>query len=241
MGENQIDAAGVDVDRRRAEQTQRHGGALDVPARATRTNPWIPGRLPFLGRFPQHEIAGVFLVVLVRIDACATLDAGMVEMRELAVVRKRRDLEVDRAVAPVGMSVLLERLDRVGHRGEILGISGARILFHRLEPECRRVLPEEIDVAIGVFAQRHACLLGLEDRPIVNVGEVHHLAYGIARLVCERAAEDVERDEGSEVADVPARVHRQAARVHPHGIVVCGREVLLAAGQRVVQTHQSHG
>ena len=73
MREDQVDAAGVDVDRRLAEQAQRHRRALDVPAGTARPDAGIPGRLARLGRLPQHEVAGVVLFVLVRVDARAAL------------------------------------------------------------------------------------------------------------------------------------------------------------------------
>ena len=85
--EDQVDAAGVDVDRRSAEQPQRHRRALDVPARAARADAGIPGRLARLGRLPQHEVAGVFLLVLVGVDAGAALDAGVVEPGQPPVAR----------------------------------------------------------------------------------------------------------------------------------------------------------
>src|SRR5262245_41220108 len=74
MREDQIDATGVDVDGCRAEQAQRHRRALNVPPGTTGTNARVPRRLPFLGRFPQDEVARVFLVVLVRVDPRAALD-----------------------------------------------------------------------------------------------------------------------------------------------------------------------
>src|SRR5689334_12824221 len=49
---DQIDAAGVNVYRWRSEQAQRHGRALDMPARTTGANARIPCRLAFLGCLP---------------------------------------------------------------------------------------------------------------------------------------------------------------------------------------------
>ena len=154
--EDQVDAAGVDVDRRLAEQPQRHRRALEVPARAARRIDHVPGRLVRLGRLPQHEVARVFLGVVVGVDARARLHALVIEVRELAVGRQRRDLEVDRSVADVGVAVLLERADQVGHRLQVGLVGGARRLLDLLEAERARVLAEHRDVLIGVGAQLHA-------------------------------------------------------------------------------------
>ncbi len=63
----------------------------------------------------------------------------------------------------------------------------------------------------------------------------------VAEQILQRAAQDVDADERPEVADVPARVDRQAAGVHADGVVGARRERLLAAGQRVVEAHRSSG
>ena len=76
-----------------------------------------------------------------------------IETRELAVAGQRRNLEVDRAVAAVGMAVALERLDRLPHRLDVLGIRGARILFDRLEPEGGGVLLERGDELGPVYSR----------------------------------------------------------------------------------------
>ena len=60
---------------------------------------------------------------------------------------------------------------------------------------------------------------GAGNRLVVDVGEVHHLAHCAAADVLQRAAQHVEADEGPEVADVAAGVHRETARVHAHGVV----------------------
>ena len=92
-------------------------------------------------------------------------------------------------------------------------------------------------------AQVHAGLLRAGDRPVVDVGEVHHLPHLVAEQVPQRAAQHVEADERAEVADVAARVDGEAAGVHPDGVAGAGREGLFAARQGVVEAHRSwmHG
>src|SRR5687767_14039924 len=45
---DQVDATGMQIDRRTAQQPQRHRRALDVPAWPARPGAVIPARLPFL-------------------------------------------------------------------------------------------------------------------------------------------------------------------------------------------------
>ena len=155
---DQIDAAAVDVDRRLAQQPQRHRRALDVPAGPAGSAAVVPRRLARLGGLPQHEVARVLLGVVVRVHARAGLDAFVIETRQLAVRRQRRDAEVDRPVGLVGVPARLERLDHLDHRAQVGLVGGARILFHRLETHRRRVLAKRRDEPIGVLAQRDAGL-----------------------------------------------------------------------------------
>ena len=105
MREDQVDAAGVDVERL-AQVLDGHHGALDVPAGAARADRRLPERLAFLGRLPQREIARVGLLVLVHVHARAGQVAAEIVVRELAVPGKRGDAEIDRAVARVGVAGL---------------------------------------------------------------------------------------------------------------------------------------
>ena len=68
-----------------------HGGALDVPAGATRAQWAVPGRLAGLGHLPQHEVQG-FLWHPHHVDPGTGLQLLPDPGRELAVVgvRSRR-------------------------------------------------------------------------------------------------------------------------------------------------------
>src|SRR5204862_3908184 len=108
MREDQIDAPGVEINRRLAEQAQRHRRALEVPAGAARPEPEVPRRFVRFGRLPQDEVPRIVLGVVVRVDPGAWLDALLVETRKLAVLRKGRDAEVDGPVALIGVAVGFE-------------------------------------------------------------------------------------------------------------------------------------
>jgi len=55
VGEDEVDAAAVDVEAL-AQQPDRHGRALDVPAGPARTPGRLPRRLAGLGRLPEGEV-----------------------------------------------------------------------------------------------------------------------------------------------------------------------------------------
>ena len=236
MRKHQVDAAGVQVDGPGPEQPQRHRRALQMPAWPAGTRAVVPRRLVGLGRLPQHEVARVVLRVLVHVHADARLHAFGVEVRQAAVGRERRDLEVDRPVATVGVAVVLERQHHLAHRAEVHLVGGARRLLRRLEAQARRVLAERLDPGVGVLAQRLAGLGGAGDGLVVHVGVVEDAAHLMAAEILQRPAQHIEADEGAEVADVAAVVDGEPARIHPHGVVVRRRERLFLSGQRVVQT-----
>ena len=198
-------------------------------------------RLARLGRLPQHEVADVFLLVLVGVDARARLQLIVIQPRELAIGGERRDLEIDRAVGAIGVAVLFELVDHAGHRLQVRLVGGPRRVFNRLDAERARILAKRRDVGVGVFAQRQAGLLGADDGLVVHVGEVHDVMHLVARDVFQRAAQHVHRHEGPEVADVTAGVDGQAAGIHAHRAVSHGRKLLLLPAEGVVETHSLSG
>ena len=84
MRENQVHAAAMNV-KGFAQVLHAHGGAFDVPSGASRANLRFPEILALFFRFPEDEIARVFLVVLVRVDARSRLRAAEVGLAEPAV------------------------------------------------------------------------------------------------------------------------------------------------------------
>ena len=144
----------------------------------------------------------------------------MVEAREAAVLRQRRDLEIDGSVALVRVTVLLERAHELRHRLEVLFVGRARPLFHVLEPERARILEERVDPLVRVLAQRLPRLLRSRNRAIVDVGEVDDLTDVVVLEMPKRPAQHVDGEERAEVADVPTGVHREPARVHADEIVL---------------------
>ena len=165
----------------------------------------------------------------------------VIQPRELAVGRERRDLEIDRAVGAIGVAVLFELVDHAGHRLQVRLVGGPRRVFDRLDAERARILAKRRDVGVGVFAQRQARLLGADDGLVVDVGEVHDVMHLVAGDVFQRAAQHVHGHEGPEVADVTAGVHGQAAGIHAHRAVAHGRKVLLLPAEGVVETHSLSG
>src|SRR6185437_2709363 len=115
MREDQVDAAAMDLEDR-PEELLRHRRAFDVPARTAGP----PGRLPnrvlaLLVGLPQCEVAGVLLQlgalrlfgrVVQRL--LVALPAG-----EPAVIRKRRDPEVDVAAGRIREPAVDELADQL--------------------------------------------------------------------------------------------------------------------------------
>src|SRR3981081_766386 len=84
---NVVDAAAVNV-HLTSQTRRRHCAALDVPAGAT----MAPGTFPrdiavvFVPRFPESEVADMFLVVFVVLYSAGRAQLREIEMRELPVI-----------------------------------------------------------------------------------------------------------------------------------------------------------
>src|SRR5215204_6470393 len=117
MRELQILPTGVDVEGF-AEIFHRHRGTLDMPAGPPAAERCVPpGFLVLADKFPKSKIAGVLLLVLVRIYPLAAAGdiAGKIDLRQLSILGKRRDPVIDRAVRLVRLSVLYQFGDDVDH------------------------------------------------------------------------------------------------------------------------------
>ena len=233
--EHEVLAAGVEVDVF-AEELGGHGGALDVPAGAAGAEGGLPVALEGavgggLDRLPEGEVAGGVLVVLVDVDAGAVLDAGEVLLGELAVVGEAVDAEVPAAVLGLVGDVLGgELLDERDHLGD--GFGGAGQVLGALDGERVHVLEEGLLEAGGVLLDGLAGERGVADDLVVDVGDVHDVLDLHAELAQE-AAEDVDVEEGAEVADVAVVVDGGAAGVHAQGAAVDGRKGFGLQAERV--------
>ena len=65
----------------------------------------------------------------------------------------------------------------------------------------------------GVLLHADAVAGGVADDLVVDVGDVHDVAHGVSTLP-EKSAQQVDGDEGAEVADVSVVVDGGAAGVH---------------------------
>src|SRR5438128_11029515 len=102
MRKDEIDAAGMNI-KSLSQVFHRHRRAFNVPAWPAVSQAGVPGRLVRSRcRFPQSEIARVFLLVTVCIDAFARAGyvACKVNPRELAVFRERANAIINRRLRP---------------------------------------------------------------------------------------------------------------------------------------------
>ena len=231
--EDQVDAAGVDVERR-AEVLHRHRRALDVPARPAgpdRPSPTTarpasgPSRARSRGRRPcAYSSASTRSPTRI----CSGSSRG-----ELAVGRPRGDPEEDRAVVgPVGVALLEERLDERDHLVDVLG--RPRQDVRRRHPQGSRVVQEPREPAVGELVDPDSRRRRAPDDLVVDVGDVHDPRDAQA-AVAEVADEQVGVEEAPEVADVGRAVDRRPAAVDPDVARLERLERPRLAGQRVVE------
>ncbi len=219
---NQVDGPAVDVEAL-AEVLHRHGAALDVPARIAAA----PGRVPEHGlvgelrlREPQGEVGRVPLA-LVHHHARARPQVLLVQLREGAIARELRDVEVEVAPRTVGEALLLEPPDQVDHVGDVIG--GPAQDRGGLAAQRGEVAQERLGVELGDLPDRaarsrersHHLVLAVVRvaREVADVGDVHHVAH-LVTGVLQGPAQDVLEDERAQVADVGVVVDRETAGVH---------------------------
>jgi len=204
-----------------------------VPAGPPTADRGFPDGLALPRPFPEHEVAGVVLFVLLVVNA-GTHQIGLgFDPRELPVAGEGGDAVVDGVIAPVGVAGSLQTFNQLGHLLNVVG--GARVVLGALDPQSFEVGEKGFDEAVGVIAQLDTGGLGLADGLVVDVGEVHDLGDLVTRQL-QSAAQNVLEEEGPEIADVGVVVHRRPAGVEAHAAFLEGLEELKTPGKGVVET-----
>ena len=239
--ELQVGPAAVDVELP-AQQLGGHGRALQVPARAPRTEGPLPaglGRFLGLGSLPEHEVERIFLAGS---HGHALAGTQVVERlaAQAAVAGKAPDPKERVPVATaVGVAVLFQQAHQIQHLRHVVG--GTRLQVRALDAERGLVLMHGGNEAAGEAGERLAVLDGTTDDLVVDVGDVAH----VGDLVATRAQPALHHVEGHQhprMADVAVVVDRHAADIQPHPPRFEGLEVFLATGQGVVELERpGHG
>ncbi len=150
---------------------------------------------------------------------------------ELAVAGEAGDAEVPTAVLGLVGDVLGgETFDEGDHAGDVFG--GAGDVFGALDVEGVHVFEEGALVLGGVLGDGLAGGGGVADDLVVDVGDVHDVVQGEA-VEAGGAAQQVDVEEGAEVADVAVVVDGGAAAVEAQDVAVGGEERFDFTGESV--------
>ena len=232
MGEHQIDAAAMNVERL-AQIFARHRRAFDVPSRASAA----PGRIPTgqvrVRRLPQHEIHRAFLVGR-DFDPRARDHLVQRTARQLAVIGLRRDIEQDMAIRHIGVAGGDQLPDHRHHLGDMIGRP-------RRHGGCKAAQRRDIFLidAPGLFRQRAdglPTLGGAGVDLVVHVGDVADIGdMGIAEFTPQQPEQQVEHDRRARIADMGEVIDRRPAHIHAHARRIDRGEHPLLARQRIVE------
>ncbi len=134
------------------------------------------------------------------------------------------------------MSLGGEALDERDHAVDVFG--GASNVFGALNVEGFHVFEKGLLVAGAVLADGLAGGGGIADDLVVDVGDVHDVVEGEA-VEAGGAAQDVDMQEGAEVADVAVVVDGGAATIEAEGVTVRGEERFVFSGESI-EEFESH-
>ena len=210
-----------------------------MPAGTALTPGGLPVRLPFLLRLPEDEVHRIFLLVLAGDEerAEAALQVVQVLMGKLAVVAEALRPEVNCAILrDVGVSLVDQLLDHLDHSVDLFGCLGMRRRGTHVQG--RHVLLALGDVPLCDRLAADALFLRRLDDLVVDVREVGDVIDAVS-LVLKVAADRIEHDHGSRIADVDQIVYGRSADVHLHLARCQGNEFLFSFGHGVVDLHSA--
>ena len=215
MREHQVGSAAVDVEGQ-AQVLARHGRTLDVPAGTALAPRAFPRRLAGLGGLPQREVEMVALAVFQTLAVSAQLAMAAFHLVDVAtgqraVISVATHAEVNIAFDLIRMAAVDELLDELDHLGDLLG--GARSHIGVLHVHGVHVVKEGLRIFCGNLSCASAFFVGLLDDLVINVGDVGDELH-VEAAPGEVAADDVEADKRTGVADMDVVVHGGTAHVH---------------------------
>src|SRR5437867_3985444 len=221
----------------RAEVVDADRGVLDVPSGAALPPRALPRGLPGLVRLPQREVRGV---PLVGVHGDAGPGSQLLDLlaAELPPVRVLRGVVVH---APVRGDVREPAIEEPPDLGDNLGhvVGRPRVQVDGVAPERPHAILELPPVLQNNLLPVPARLLHLLDDPVLDVRHVLEVEYRVA-LVAEVPRHDVEGDVRLRVAYVRGVLRGDSADEHRDAVPMEGDELLLAAGQGVVDP-EGHG
>ena len=206
--EDQILPAAVNIDRLPQIAT-RHGGALDVPARAPLPPRGFPARLAGLGSLPEGEIHRI-LFQLPNIDARTGLQLLKRLVGELAVLLKFGRAEVDIPLYLIGITLLNQGGDDGNDLINILRSAGMDSGLPDIEP--LGIRPVFLNILFRHLGERDPLLVRTADDLIVHIGEVLDKVH-LQPAVLQVPAQHVKNAQRARVADVDKIVDRGAAGI----------------------------
>ena len=215
MREHQVGAAAVDIERQ-AQVLARHSRALDVPAGTALAPRAFPRRLAGFGGLPQREVQMVALAIFQALAVGAQLAMTAFHLVDVAtgqrtVISVAAHAEINVALDLVRMAAIDEFLDEPDHLGDLLGCARAHIGV--LHVHGVHIVKEGLRIFSGNLGCAAALFVGLLDDLVINVGDIGDELH-VEAAPGEVAADDVEADERTGVADVDVVVHGGTAHVH---------------------------
>ena len=236
MRESEVDAAGVDIECF-TKIFHGHGGTFDVPAGTARTDFCFPKVFAGLWRFPKSKVARAFLFVSVVVHTRAGLNTGQIDFGKISIPGKFRDAVVDRTFAVVRERFLLQAFDELHHFRNVVG--SANPVFRRLNIQRLAIFEERICEFVRVFTDADFCRGSIGDDAVVHVGQIHDVGH-LETAQLQKAAENVLKDERTEISDVRVVVNRGPAGIHFDFARGLRDEGLGLATERVVHSNFVH-
>ena len=204
-----------------------------MPARTTRSDRRIPRSFPRFGRLPQREVARAVFVVFIDVDAGAIQHAAEISFRELAVLGKFGDAEVIRpVVGAVGEAFFHQLRYEVRHFRNVFRGTHQRWL---LNANHGRIFEKRLLVLRGILLHADSLARRIANNLVVHIGNVHDVAHFVSALPQE-SPQNIDGNEGTEVANVSVVVDRRPAGVHADFVVAKRAEFLNLRGHSVKKT-----
>src|SRR5437867_928771 len=219
-----------------AQMADRHGGALNMPARPPRPPGAVPGGLSRLRPFPECKVHGM---ALSRIDFDTRPGLHLIELSsgEHPIAGKRRDVKIHVRTDWVGDILFDERLDQCDDFVHMF--RGFRLKGRQPHAQPFHIAMVGINVADGNCLPGHSLLLRALDSLVIDVRKVFNKRLLEIQML-QISTDDSKDDCTARMSQMTLIVDGDAADIHPHPAGLERRKKLLAAGHTTEDVNCAH-
>ena len=214
-----------------AKMFGNHCRTFNMPAGSSPAPLAVPARQFRRRGFPQHEIAGIFLVRR-NFHPCAGQHIFKAAIGQAAIIGILADIKQHMTFCRIGMAACDQRLHHCQHSVNMVG--STRLNIRRQNPQSAHIDHILRVIALGNDADINLFLRGAGVNFIINIGDIAGIG-DFREKPSQQAHQHIKHHGWTRIANMRRAIDGRAAHINGHMSRVSRHKILFFAGQIIMQ------